>query len=179
TQIFMLITGVRKHDWYYTKTGEKPLNVPSLLDETFYLNHGALLCQSFQALTGRNLVTSEGHPSTIHALFDAPFALVSHGTETDPVFNFANRTALSLFEFSWKDFICLPSRCSAEPVHQEERERLLKEVTEQGYIRNYSGIRVASSGQRFRIEKALVWNLIDPEGHYHGQAALFDHWTFL
>lgn len=135
---------------------------------------------SYERCTGQPLITHEStFTKRIEALFAAPFALVSHGTETDPIFNFGNQTALSLFELTWEQFTELPSRKSAEPVNQEERQRLLDRVTQQGYINNYSGVRISASGKRFLIEGATVWNLVDTLGHYRGQAAVFDQWSFL
>ena len=32
-------------------------------------------------------------------------------------------------------------------------------------------------GSRFRIERAVVWNIVDAAGVHHGQAATFAHWT--
>jgi hypothetical protein len=55
----------------------------------------------------------------------------------------------------------------------------LERVTRDGYIADYSGVRIASSGRRFRIHQATVWNLLTPSGAACGQAALFDSWTFL
>ena len=72
-----------------------------------------------------------------------------------------------------------PSRKSAEPINREERQRLLDRVTSHGYIDDYSGIRISSSGKRFLIENAIVWDLVDHLGGYHGQAAVFDKWSFL
>ena len=112
-------------------------------------------------------------------LFYAPFAVVSHDTASDPVFNYANLKALELFELSWEDFTGLPSRLSAEPVNQAERDRLLAEVTEKGYIDHYQGVRISSTGKRFLIRNAVVWNLFDKNQCYKGQAARFDQWTIL
>ncbi|MCP5228876.1 MEKHLA domain-containing protein [Accumulibacter sp.] len=144
----------------------------------FHRKHADLLCESYERLTGKRLPGLAADPTAL-VLFDAPFALVSHGTEDDPVFNFANRTALDLFEMSWDEFTALPSRKSAEPVNREERARLLARVTRDGYIDDYSGVRISSSGRRFLIENAVVWNLIDGRGVYHGQAAVFDRWSYL
>ena len=144
----------------------------------FHRKHADLLCESYERLTGKRLPGLAADPTAL-VLFDAPFALVSHGTEDDPVFNFANRTALDLFEMSWEEFTALPSRKSAEPVNREERARLLAQVTRDGYIDDYSGVRISSSGRRFLIENAVVWNLIDGRGVYHGQAAVFDRWSYL
>lgn len=112
-------------------------------------------------------------------LFHAPFAVVSHDTTSDPVFNYANLTALALFEFSWEEFTCLPSRLSAEPINQAERDRLLAEVTKKGYIDHYEGVRISSTGKRFLISNAVVWNLMDNGQCYKGQAACFNQWSFL
>lgn len=80
---------------------------------------------------------------------------------------------------SWEQFTILPSRHSAEPASREERARLLAQVSNHGYIDNYAGVRISSSGRRFLIEDAVVWNLIDDRGSYHGQAAVFDKWSYL
>jgi len=89
----------------------------------------------------------------------------------DPIFNFGNRAALNLFEYSWDEFIQLPSRLSAKPLAREARQQLLDTVNRQGYIDNYSGIRVSASGKEFMIENAVVWNIVDKQGVYCGQAA--------
>ncbi|MAC46095.1 MEKHLA domain-containing protein [Oceanospirillum beijerinckii] len=153
--------------------------IPEALTTPFYQRHGQLLCYSFQKLLGRPLLNdhdlSESDPELIQKLYNAPFALLSHGLEADPIFNFGNQRALELFEFSWLGFIQLPSRHSAEPINREERAALLKKVTDQGYIDDYSGIRISSTGQRFIIEQAIVWNIIDELGQFHGQAAMFEH----
>jgi len=49
-------------------------------------------------------------------------------------------------------------------------------VRDRGFIDDYAGVRVAASGRRFRIEQAVVWNLLDDAGQRHGQAATFEHW---
>ena len=107
------------------------------------------------------------------ALWNAPRAVVAHGTEDDPVFFYGNRLALQLFEMSFDEFTRLPSRYSAELLAREERAKLLERVTRQGYADNYSGMRIASSGKRFMIEDGTVWNLIDEQGKHQGQAAVF------
>ena len=107
------------------------------------------------------------------ALWNAPRAIVAHGTEDDPIFFYGNRLALQFFEMSFDEFKRLPSRFSAEPLAREERAKLLERVTRQGYADNYSGMRIASSGKRFMIADGTVWNLIDEQGNHQGQAAVF------
>ncbi len=154
--------------------------VPSILNTTFYSHHAHLLCSSYERWTGKQLlpVSSPSHP-LIGQLFHAPFALVSHGTEADPVFNFGNQTALHLFEMNWEEFTQLPSRKSAEPVNRQERADFMAMVTKEGFIADYSGVRISATEKRFRIEQATVWNLIDEKEQYCGQAAVFDQWMYL
>ena len=73
-------------------------------------------------------------------------------------------------------FTRLPSRYSAEPLAREERARLLERVSRDGFIDDYAGVRISASGKRFRIERAVVWDLVDPAGGHHDQAATFSHW---
>lgn len=142
----------------------------------FHGAHAALLLDSHQRLLGRPLLDLAPGTDAGQTLYEADFVLLSHGTESDPIFNYANRAAQALFGYPWEAFVGLPSRLSAEPLLREARERLLRRVAEQGYIDDYAGVRVAADGGRFRIEQAVVWNLIDEAGALHGQAACFGHW---
>jgi len=144
------------------------------------LQHVALLRSSFKNLTGHELLDAAcDTESAVLQLQQAPFAVVSHGVEVDPIFNYANQAALDLFEMEWKDFVRLPSRLSAEALERSERERLLQRVTQHGFVDDYCGVRISSSGRRFRVTDATVWNLLDDSGLYRGQAALLKHWKFL
>jgi hypothetical protein len=107
------------------------------------------------------------------AIWNAPFAIVAHGTEADPVFFYGNAYALRCFEMGFDEFARLASRLSAEPMAQESRDRALRKVAEQGYIDGYSGMRIAKSGRRFMITDCTIWNLADADGVLHGQAAVF------
>jgi hypothetical protein len=141
------------------------------------IRHVRILCFSYHHWTGRDLLDSVvDNVDIVQQLDEAPFALVSHGTEPDPIFNYANRIALRLFEMNWDDFTSMPSRLSAEPLAQQERDRLLARVGSHGYIDDYSGIRISSTGKRFMIRDATVWNLLDESGQAYGQAALLRDW---
>lgn len=87
--------------------------------------------------------------------------------------------ALKLFNLTLEQFTKLPSRFSAEAMYRDERARLLDIVARDNFIDDYTGIRISSTGHRFRIEQATVWNLIDVAGRIHGQAATFERWTTL
>jgi hypothetical protein len=109
----------------------------------------------------------------------APFALLSHDAQPDPVFNYANVTAQKLWNQDWQQFVKMPSRLSAEPIAVAERQAMLEEAKRKGFISDYQGIRISSTGQRFIIKNAVLWNLYTKEGKYEGQAAMFKEWVFL
>ncbi|MFD2327639.1 MEKHLA domain-containing protein [Cohnella sp. GCM10020058] len=141
--------------------------------------HSRLLMDSYLKLTGKTLVEAETESCAAERLYEAPFALLSHGTEADPVLNYGNRTALTLWEMTWQAFTAMPSRLTAEPLERSVREAFMENVRIKGYSDGYEGVRISGSGKRFRIEQAVVWNLIDEKGAYRGQAAMFPGWTWL
>ncbi len=142
--------------------------------------HIALIVNSHSKLLGKKLVKQvQSIEIVAREIFYAPFVIISHNKKSDPIFNYANLKALELFEFTWEEFTHLPSRLSAEPAHQLERDRLLSEVNQKGYIDHYQGIRIAKSGRKFLIKNATVWNLMDHGDNYSGQAAFFQDWEFI
>ncbi len=142
--------------------------------------HAALLMANHGRWTGRTLLADDTTPDDWgYRLYHAPFALLSHDTLDDPCFTYANLTAQRLFEMPWQEIVGLPSRYSAEPLVRAEREKLLTQVREYGYIDDYKGVRIARSGRRFRILHATVWTLLDAQGQAAGQAAAFSDWEVL
>ena len=139
-----------------------------------------LIARSLDHWTGRALLPGLFNPLGLAKnIFAAPFVLVAHGTEVDPVLNYGNAAALELWEMSWAELTRTPSSLTAEAPNREERARLLAAVTANGFIDDYSGIRISKTGRRFRIEQATVWNLLDERENYVGQAAMFSRWEFL
>ena len=138
------------------------------------------MLNSYARFTERELIERSGDDleDARHA-FLAPFVIVAHGTESDPLLNYGNAAALELWEAEPHDLIGMPSRKTAEPQHRDERARLLEETTRRGFFEDYRGIRISLSGRRFEIHSALVWNIVDENGHAAGQAATFSDWTFL
>jgi len=137
------------------------------------------MLNSFRDLLERELITRSDPMNDSRHLFEAPFVSVAHGVQDDPLLNYGNLTALSLWQMTLDELIGTPSRRTAEPVHRDERARLLQRTRDDGYIDDYSGIRISSSGQRFRIHQAIVWNVFDDRGNRVGQAATFSDWDFL
>ena len=107
---------------------------------------------------------------------DAPVCVLAHNTEPDPRFIYANRAAQALLEYSWDEIVALPSRFSAEAPNRAERQRLLEAVARDGFATGYSGVRIAKSGRRFRIDDGVLWELHDANGALRGVAATFARW---
>ena len=112
-------------------------------------------------------------------VFSADYVLLAHNASNEPIFNYANQTALNLFEMPWDEFTNMSSKYSAESDEQGEREKFLADVREHGYSKNYSGIRISKTGRRFEIKNVILWNVYDAENNRIGQAALFKEYEYL
>jgi hypothetical protein len=152
-----------------------PWKSPEVICQTQYL------LNSFRHWFGRNLLLDQSTVPEIaaHQLFLVPFAVLSHGTQPDPVLNYGNQTALTLWEMEWPDFTQMPSRLTAELDLREGRSQLLASAAQQGYLTGYEGVRISKAGRRFLIEQATIWRVFDEEGNVCGQAATFEHWRAL
>lgn len=143
--------------------------------------HCRLLVRSHRRVTGRALLDDAAEKlddaALREALWSAEVVIASHGTEADPVLNYGNAQALKVWEADWTSFTSMPSRLTAEPMNREERASMLARVTADGYIDDYSGIRISTLGTRLKIHRATVWNLIDDSGLRHGQAVVFSDWS--
>jgi PAS domain-containing protein len=133
----------------------------------------ALLAGSFRRLVGRSLTERD----SAWLYDDAPFVVLAHDTQSDPIFIYANKAAQDCFGYGAAEFLSLPSRLSAEATLRETRQAVLDAVVRDGFVAGYSGIRIAKSGRRFRIRNAVIWQLIDTDGTVKGQAATFADWA--
>ena len=152
-----------------------PWQRPDIIRQTQRLLH------SFQHWTHRPLLPAiaEDPVQAAEQVFMAPVVLVSHGTQADPILNYGNQMALKLWDLDWERFTQMPSRLTAEPLERRDRERLLQQAREKGYIDNYEGVRITSRGQRFRITNVILWGVLDEQGTLQGQAATFTDWEML
>jgi len=148
----------------------------------------AVICKSFRRLLGRDLledradgdgVSTDRYRSRARALWELPVPVLAHSRGDDPAFEYANRAALELFAIDWRNLIGTPSRLSAEPDHREARAEFLRRVARDGFVDDYSGVRITADGRRFLIEAAVVWNLADADGAPAGQAAAIGRWSWL
>jgi len=158
----------------------QPLYVTPPWQLASVIDHSQRLLYSFEHWTGNPLLNLTGTDAAMaQALFEAPFVLIAHGTEPDPIFNYANRRALEQWQLDWETFTQMPSRRTAEAMRQVERDRLLAQAAQQGYVANFTAVRITPAGQRFRIEDGILWNVIDATGQFWGQAAIYSRWIAL
>ena len=148
------------------------------IENNFAAEHAERLLSSFQRLTGKSLIPegliSDGLSGNerYKALYDSEYPVLSHNADADPLLNYSNAKGMEQFEISWDELVKTPSRYTAEPQTQEERNRLLKAVTDNGFIDDYQGVRISAKGNRFMVEDAIVWNVVDEDGVYWGQGAV-------
>jgi len=138
------------------------------------------LLDSYAHWVKQELIQRNGTPfEQAGRLFNSAFVVVSHGVEDDPILNYGNQVALNLWAMDWQQFTQTPSRLTAEPVNREERVRMLEQAKAQGYISDYRGVRISSTGKRFLVDQVIVWNIHKPDGNAIGQGATFSTWKYL
>jgi MEKHLA domain len=153
-------------------------NLPIYQQESV-IKQSLIIIKSYRHWTGKDLIDTSGTDQEIaERLFKAHFPVLSHTNVADPIFNYGNKIALELWELDWTEFTQLPSRKSAEPIEQTERDRILKTCKEKG-ICNWSGVRISSTGKRYLISNGLLWNLLDENQQFCGQSATYYPWENL
>jgi len=154
--------------------------IDSIVASPEWLDLSQVLLDSFERFLHRPLVNREGTiAEQAQRLFHAPAVVVAHGTQTDPILCFANQAALDLWEADLQEMLKMPSRRTAEPTERSERAEMLQRGLATGFLEDYQGIRITTSGKRFQIDNAIIWNLMDGAGKRKGQAATFTNWRFI
>lgn len=114
------------------------------------------------------------------ALFHAPVVVLSHDVHNSNgvrqnIYNYANATALRLFERTFAEQTALASSQSAAPLPrtQAQRNTLLAQCLARGWVK-FSTERLSASGKPVLLQDAILFNLIDSAGVYAGQAVVFE-----
>jgi hypothetical protein len=152
----------------------------------------ARILASHQRAYGRPLLTGLPADATARqwaqALFAAETVVLAHdgadpSGDPGPRLIYANRAALRLWRRPWAELVGMPSQHTAEPAERPGRARDLAGAKLEQAIRDYSGVRIDSTGRRFRIAGARVWTLWSGDlngGELPcGQAAAFSNWWWL
>jgi putative N6-adenine-specific DNA methylase len=162
-------------------TAETPITATAEPQEIWqtseWLQQAQLMLDSYSRHTGRQLLERSDDPiDEARRLYHAPFVVVSHGTQADPILNYGNLLAQQLWEMDAQTLTSIPSRLTAEPTHRDERAEMMARALRDGFVDDYRGIRISRTGKRFLIERAVIWNLQDAAGRRLGQAATFSEW---
>jgi len=102
------------------------------------------------------------------------FGILSHGTQSDPVFNYANVASLILFDEKIEELCSTPSRYSTVPELMDDRSKLISDIENIGYGYIDNAVRITAKGKLFVIKKILVWNIYDDNEIRIGLAAMYD-----
>ena len=77
-------------------------NAPWLDSE--WIEHTARLLDSWEHWLDQPLITRSSPEQDAESLFQAPFVVVAHGTEVDPLLNYGNQAALELWDMTLDKF---------------------------------------------------------------------------
>ncbi|CAI6002364.1 unnamed protein product [Closterium sp. NIES-64] len=166
--------------------GKKSAEEGAAVDESRppYMNadiimHSLELIDSYYRATGRPLFDKPVEVAeAAKELWSAPFLVLSHGTEDDPLFNYANESGLRAFESTWGEFTALPSRYSSPDPDSPTRKELLQQAEEKP--KDLKGlVRVSTKGTKFKIDDGILWTLVATDGERFGQAAVIREWHLL
>jgi hypothetical protein len=137
-----------------------------------------LIAESFARLAGKPLV-DPAKGGIEEAMWLAPRVILAQGIEAVPRIFYANRLTLDLYEMTASAFIGMPSHLCAEPIRRAELLRMFSRLDKEDIIEGYNGVRIASSGRRFRVDTAQTWNVTDAQGKRVAQAATYSEWKYL
>lgn len=136
-----------------------------------------LSSESLYKFTGQSLLDVMDDVSSFDEIHsNERFAVLSHGNQTDPIYNYFNKAALNQFEWPESEIYSLPSRYSApDGALRSDREQMLKTVEQQEEVRIIpTAIRQTKSGTQFQLTNVTLWNVFDDSGVRVGQTAWFD-----
>ena len=135
-----------------------------------------LSSDSLKRLTGVSLLEVMDGVSTIHNVHDNErYAVLSHGNQTDPIYNYFNKGAFLTFQWPESEIYNLPSRYSApDGFVREDRTKMMQTVVDQQVRIIPIAIRQNKAGECFQLRNVTLWNVYDDDGIRVGQTAFFD-----
>lgn len=136
-----------------------------------------LVASSFFRQARRPLVQKSD--DVVAALWSAPCAILAQYEMSDAATHFANRCALEVYETDYLGFSPHIQSSPAQKEKQDSPNGLFTGANLAGGVAKYSGNLMSCRGNRFRVQHALTWPLIDESGACHGYAAMFDLWIAL
>ena len=118
-------------------------------------------------------VASTTTPQGIHSC--ERFAVLSHGNQTDPIYNYANSAGFLVFRWPEEKYYKLPSRYSAPAgAARQTREMTIENAVAQDVTYIDLAVRVRYPNDTVTLRDAVLWNVYDDDGNRVGQTVLFD-----
>jgi len=112
-------------------------------------------------------------PQQIHS--SERFAVLSHGNQTDPIYNYINSAGVIVFRWPEERYYKLPSRYSApEGAIREARENEIESTVAKDVTYIDEAVRVRYPDDTVTLRNAILWNVYDDDGNRVGQTVLFD-----
>jgi hypothetical protein len=104
------------------------------------------------------------------------FAILSHGNQTDPVYNYVNAAGFAVFGWPEELYHRLPSRFSApHGSDRQQRASVIQSTTDRSNITYIDkALRVRYPNATVTLKDAILWNVFDDDGIRVGQTVLFD-----
>ncbi|KAG7374027.1 MEKHLA domain containing protein [Nitzschia inconspicua] len=134
-----------------------------------------LSSDSLKKITGKSLFDyMEGvtRPDQVHD--NERYAVLSHGTQDDPIYCYFNKAALQQFQWTENEIYSLPSRYSApDGADRTSRQIDVEQAIQQDLKELKSVIRQTKHGDLFEMLNVLLWNVYDGKKRV-GQTALYD-----
>ena len=104
------------------------------------------------------------------------FAILSHGNQSDPVYNYVNAAGFRVFQWPAALYHRLPSRFSAPDGADRQRRAVVIQSATQASNITYidEAVRVRYPNATVTLKDAVLWNVYDNDGVRVGQTVLFD-----
>ena len=103
------------------------------------------------------------------------FAVLSHGTQDDPIYCYFNQAALATFQWPESEIYAIPSRYSApDGEHRQVRQAQVADSVVEDFKVLPEVVRQRKDGTTFSISNIYLWNVYDEDNQRVGQTALYD-----
>jgi hypothetical protein len=136
-----------------------------------------LSSDSLKRFTGKSLLDVLDDVSTISDIHsNTRYAVLSHGNQTDPIYNYFNEAALQQFEWPESEIYSLHSRYSApDGTLRRDRDEAIQSIARREELRIIpTAVRQTKYGTQFQLVNVTLWNVYDNDGVRLGQTAWFD-----
>jgi hypothetical protein len=132
---------------------------------------------SLKKVTGKSIFDymEEDNVTTPHQIHDNErYAVLSHGTQDDPIYCYFNKAALQQFQWTEEEVYSLPSRYSApDGADRTRRQADVQQALQDDVKELTSIVRQTKQGDLFEMVNVVLWNVYNGTQRV-GQTAIYD-----